>query len=669
MRKNKKPSPYTQTRGVSNVTDFVAEKAARSYRVELCEDADNNSLKLFVPHVDADGGERAVDISFLLDFPNLREPFSEALSVQGKVAANPLVTVVGRCRNLKNGFVKYLRIVAPDASLSDVTTNLLEGFIVWLRREENGFAKYKKMSKQHFEMAITGILRYLAKSPKWRDHLSPELVIRKNFWKDDPNDRTSTEIIPEETYSDIYLACRDEIAITMAKVRNYRNLMEKQMASAIAMQGDIYPTHAYHPSGKFNAKVWANNPYNDLGLCLASLRHRVPGVILSITQLTKMQDKQLLRVVEGKAPFGSIPSLHFCFYPHPRDLVPFIIMLAIHLDYNPETLLKSRLHNYVIRPNEIGSSEIVASPANINLEKEEKLKTADSTEGIEKEILARAKKGRANNKAQPQIRPATDDPDNPASIIIFLEEWTSYIRDLAPLAARDRLFLFATDTGRRQIKTFRGTTTAGNDSSLRNALATFYKDHKLPKVALDRFRTTGLDIVDVVFKGDIRAKQAAGNHASPETTYRLYSTAAQKQRGDESLAQISELRVRWRATRGKIDPRSKPSNADVGAATPGWNCLDPYNGPFTPGKLCSSYGSCPACPHGSLAVNDAYSCAQAWNLLDAIDAAAEELAPDAWMTRWAPVRKTLLEFWLPLIPAAVKEEAKKMMLGKLPSLD
>lgn len=669
MRKNKKPSPYTQTRGVSNVTDFVAEKAARSYRVELCEHADTNKLKLFVPHEDADEGELAIDISFLLDFPNLREPFSEALCIQAKVAANPPITVAGRCSQLKSGFLEYLRIVAPDASLTEITTTLFEGFIAWLRREENGLAKYKKISKQHFEMTIRAILRYLAASPKWRDQLSPELAIRKNIWKEDPDDRKSTEIIPEETYSDIYLACRDEIAITMAKVRNYRSLMEKNMANAIAVQGDIYPTHAYHPSGKFDIKVWADNPYTDLGLCLASLRHRVPGIILSITELEKMQDKQLLRVVEDKAPFGGVPSLHSCFYPHARELIPFIIMLAIHLDYNPETLLVSRLHNYVVRTNEIGSSEIVATPANINLEIEEKLKTADTAEGIEKEILARAKKGRSNKKPQVQIRPATDDPDNPASIVNFLEEWTSYIRDLAPQAARDRLFLFATETGDRYIRTFFGTSTAGNDSSLRNALKAFYKDHKLPRVALDRFRTTGLDIVDVVFKGDIRAKQAAGNHASPETTYRLYSTAAQKQRGDEALAQISELRVRWRATRGTIDPRRKPSNADVGAATPGWNCLDPYSGPFTPGKLCSSYGACPACPHGSLALNDAYSCAQAWNLLDAIDEAAEQLAPDAWMSRWAPVRKTLVEFWLPLIPTSVKDEAKTMMLGKFPSLD
>jgi hypothetical protein len=669
MRKQKNPSVYTQVQAATNITDFVAEKIARSYRVERCENLSGTTLQLVVPLKDAKGGEKPIDISYLLHFPLLWEPFSDALANSARVASSQFVTVEGKCRNLKNGFIAYLRFAAPHASLSDITTARLEDFIVWLRRTENGVAKYKKMSKQHFEMAATSTLKDLQKSDRWKAYLSPELNIRGNYWAGEPDDRDQVEIIPDEVYRDVYIACKNEIAATMAKVRHQRALMEAQLDNPISVQGDVYPSHAYHASGGFKAKVWAANPYKDLGLCLAALRHRTPGVILSITELWKMQDKMLLRVVEATQPFGSIPQLHYCFYPYARDLVPFVLMLAIHLDYNPETLLQCILRDFVIRTNEVGSLELVASPANINRNEKEKARELTEHKPGELEILARAKKGRSGFNAQPQVRPATDDPDNPASIVKFLIEWTSYTRSLATPAVRERLFLFATEIKDRYIKSFAGTSTATNDNVWRNSLTRFYKDHGLPHIALNRFRPTGLDFTDVLFGGDIRAKQAAGNHASPETTYRLYSTNAQKQRGDEFLWQVGQLRRRWIETRGKVDPRNKPVGSDVGAATPGWTCVDPFSGPYTPNKLCNRYGECPTCPHGSIARDDPYACAQAWNLLAAIDDAASETAPQAWLTKWAPVKEELLQVWLPSFPNPVQEQAKLIKLAKLPPLE
>ncbi len=668
MRIKKTPSAYSQKREATNITDFVSEKAARSYRIELVEGDARQRLDFVVPFEAAPGGEKAIDISWLLDFPMLWEPFSEALATSARLAANPFVTVDGRCSQLKNGFISYLRVAAPNAALSDITTALFEDFIVWLRRTRSNGTKYKKMSKQHFQMAISAVLEYLQGTEKWKHQLS-ELALRSNYWRDETDDRKPVEIIPEETYRDIYIACKKEITATMAKVRHQRALMQAKMDNPVARQGDIFPADAYYASGKFNAKVWKTNPYTDVGLTLAALKHRTPGVILSITELEKMQDKMLLRVVEDNKFFGGIPTIHSCFYPYARELIPFVLMLSIHLDYNPETVLKSLMKDYVIRKNEVGSIELVASPANINREQKEKLEKAHEAQGLEAEILARAKKGRSKNTEQKQIRPATDDPDNPACIVKFIEEWTAYIREVAQPATQGRLFLFVTEQGDRVIRSFAGYSTAGNDKPLRNGLERFYKDHGLPHVALNRFRTTGLDVTDALFEGDIRAKQAAGNHASPETTYRMYTTTAAQQRGDEFLGQVGQLRKRWRESRGKVDPRNRPDRADMGAATPGWTCADPFSGPYTPNKLCSSYGSCPACPHAGITLDDAYACAQAWNLLNAIDDAAAEIAPDAWLTRWSPIKKKLLEVWLPRFSPAVVEKARTITLAKLPLLE
>ena len=674
MRK-KKVSAYAQKRGTSNIADFAAEKSARSYRVVRTDENDGPALEMYVPLKEKAGGEKAIDISYLLDFPMLWEPFSDAIALRAKRAGNPFVTVDGWCRQLKNGLIAYLAAVAPNASLADITTDLFEGFIVWLRRTENGAAKYKRMSKLHFQMTASSVLKDLQKSDRWKSHLSPELTLRTNYWQGEPDDRDQVPIIPEETYRDIYVACKREITATMAKVRHQRTLMAARLDHPIALQGDVLPPDANHPSGKRNPKAWAQNPYKDMGLCLATLRRRTPGVILSITELKKMQDKMLLRVVEGNEFFGGIPELHYCFYPHVRDLVPFVLMLAIHLDYNPETILKSLQQDFLVRKNEVGSIELVASPSVAARGKKEALDNSGNHEDVgepnesELELIAMAKKGRSRNTPQVQIRPATDDPDNPASIVRFLKDWTSYIRPLGPPAVRDRLLIAVNEQGDRVVRTLAGTTTAGSDNSWRNALTRFYIDHGLPHVTLNRFRTTGLDITDALFDGDIRAKQAAGNHASPETTYRLYNTDAQKQRGDEFLAQITQLRRRWRETTGVVDARNKPDGADVGAATPGWTCADPFAGPFTPNKLCNSYGSCPVCPHGSIALNDEYACAQAWNLLYAIDEAAGEIAPAAWLERWSPIKKRLVEFWLPSFPSETVAKAKTIRLAKLPPLE
>lgn len=675
MRKEKKVSAYAQKRGPSNIADFAAGKSARSYRVEHIDAPAVPTLKLYVPHEPEPGGEKAVDISYLLAFPMLWEPLSEAIATKAKSGANPLVTVDGWCRQLKNGLIAYLASVAPNASLADITTDLFEAFIVWLRRTENGKVKYKRISRLHFQMTASAVLKHLQKSDRWKTHLPPELSFRTNYWQGEPDDRKQIQIIPEETYREIYVACKREIIETMAKVRQQRALMRARLDDPIARQGDVLSADANHTSGKRNPKAWAENPYKDLGLCLAALRHRTPGVILSFSKLVMMQDKMLLRVIEGKEFFGGIPELHYCFYPYVRDLVPFVLMLAIHLDYNPETLLKSLQRDFFVRRNEVGSEELVASPVIVARGTKKKLESSDThgdaleSNETELELVAVAKKGRSDNAPQKQIRPATDDPDNPASIVRFLEDWTAFIRPLSPPAARGRLLIAVTEQKKRVIRTLAGSTTAGNDSSWRSALARFYKDHSLPNVALNRFRTTGLDITDTLFDGDIRAKQAAANHVSSETTYRLYSTDAQKQRGDEFLAQVTQLRKRWRESAGSVDPRNKPDGSDVGAATPGWTCADPYSGPFMPNKLCSSYGSCPACAHGSIRLDDEYACAQAWNLLYAIDDAAGEIAPAAWLERWSPVKKRLVEFWLPSFPGETVAKAKAIRLAKLPPLE
>ena len=182
-----------------------------------------------------------------------------------------------------------------------------------------------------------------------------------------------------------------------------------------------------------------------------------------------------------------------------------------------------------------------------------------------------------------------------------------------------------------------------------------------------------LDMVEVLYGGDIRMKAAAAVHSAPQTTYAKYTTSGQMARGDESLGWVSLWRERWRETRGKVDPRCMPlgKGADVGAATPGWQCADPFTGPLNTeqGKPCKAYGMCPICPHAGIDETSSYAAAQALKLLSAIDKASETMSPAAWLEKWGPVRLKLVDGWLRNFSSAVLSEATKESSAPLPSLE
>jgi hypothetical protein len=195
----------------------------------------------------------------------------------------------------------------------------------------------------------------------------------------------------------------------------------------------------------------------------------------------------------------------------------------------------------------------------------------------------------------------------------------------------------------------------------------FLDQHGLNHFDTRQFRLTGLEIVHQITGGDLRAMQAWANHKRVGTTERNYVTDGAKKRDEERLAEIMQARGRWRRTQGKIETRGRPEHTDIGAATPGWTCLDPYSGLYGPkDTLCSAYAQCPVCPLGSIDFQSPYACAQAHNLLEAVRRAAETMAPQAWLERMAPVQERLLHTWLPQFSDRVRKAAEKLSLPSLP---
>lgn len=670
MIKINKKSVYTQKREQTNIVYFAKEKADRSYRIERGTAKGKDYLRIVVPSEKNSGEEKNINCSFLFGFPLLCDPFADVLAKRfkeggdqsGPISVGSCVTTAGQ---LNNGFCSYLQSKGmAGIDLASITPSLVNGFFAWLDCKRVDGKPFKLSTKDAYAAVLKSLIRGIRSIPQWAASLRGDLDFSPP-WGNDTTDAARTKTIPEDEWAAIYNVCKKEITETMALVRHMRAVMEANLDHPIAMRPDspLLPWEAT----KGNRYGPGHNPYSDLGLFLATLRNRASQIALDEKKMrADMMDRHFIRAL--RSSHGPVAHLGKCFYPTNRDLVPFVLMMGgIHLDYNPETILGSNIDDYRIRHNEFGRKILDVQIKDTSLQ-------GDGEQGGDDgpDFKANARKGRALQKKQSQIRPATDDPDNPAAIYQFLLEWTEFIRPLAkPMFVR-RLFLFMPQKHDRQPRSFNNPETdqACNDNNWKHALKIFYKDHGLPHHSLNRFRPTGMDITDAVSGGDIRITQAAANHADVETTYGPYKTSAQQDRGDEELGNITEHRRRFLKTGGRSDPRNKPEGADQAAATPGWSCVDPYSGPYTKiNELCGGFGRCPGCPHSGIDVDDPYSVAQAFNLLAAIDEAATRLSQQAWRERWAPVRAKLLDYWMPKFPQSSIDQAKLMNLRPLPPLE
>ena len=631
---------------------------ARHYR--LVRSA--GSIELICPK-EGEEKEAPVDLSYLLAFPHLTEPFAEAVQEDCKSKASAYATCLLIGRELKTGFFAFLEEKSlNNIRLEQLTTSHVEGFKNWLDRvDKTELAMFALSTREHQMSHLRKVVQYLKRSDNWAPQLASDLQVRPGMWAGQKGARKPTPIIHEEDYRKIYQACKKEIIEATGRMRAMRVALQANLSHPAALAPEPAKKTVYGKGVPGNLR----NPYNDFGVLLATLHRRYPQQILIHEWLNASNDRTLALAVARRG----ISNISACFYPSARDLVPFVLMMAIHLDYNKATLMGSKVDDYRIFTGKIGRPEFSANA--FLIEEEDAADSTMEKEG-QKQFRGAPVKKRARCRPQERILPVEDAPDNPAFLWKVLVEWTEWFRPTAGPGWRDRLFLYVPShtSPNKRMQGFDGQTNPGGDYNFHHAYKAFFRDHGLKYYTFRQFRSTGLDIVDVEFGGDIRAKQAAAGHAEVQTTYQSYTTDAQMQRGDEALAQLSAARERFRKTQGKSDPRRKPEGADIGAATPGWTCTDPYDSPlYEKDKLCSGYGRCPACPLGSINPNDCYSAAQAFNLLDAIDKAVETMAPAAWLERYGPSRKALTEFWLPQFPHHVLQQVKQMKLPPLPPLE
>lgn len=532
-----------------------------------------------------------IDLSCLADLPNLRDPLLYAFRKWNANAGQ-----ASRLTNLsllKSGFVAFLvERGRTQASLSDIDGALLADFIRWLDRckaETGGNltigTRRKRLST--FSMLIENLM---AGGP-WVDAaLQVFQAIPQRNWpghslKSEPN-----KYLDREHYERIIAAAEKEILELHAMLEETDALIE---------QGQ----HVLRSNAASGVKAF----HKDLPVCLATL-DRLPGLLPSSEQL-KVENKPLYLAVERV--FGRQRLLRR-LHPSARELAPFAILLAVATAFNPTTILRLEKRNIVF----------------------------DSRLG--KPVLRfHGVKGRA--AVDPIVPVGVGDLSlkqiDLGAMVRLLERYTARIRPRLPVEHRDRVFVFVPLKNSEGCRALLPYDDSHSDTAWKYALRSFCEDNSLEQFALEQIRPARSD-EEQQRTGDIRSAAALLRHQSDRTTWHHYTSPRMRSGYKQRLGEVFMLRERWRETDGRIDPRSRASAEDHGAATPGFTCLDPFSSPLPSqrvGRLCKAYGECPSCPLALANIGEPISVATYHGLQDSIIRSRDEMDEKAWAERWLPV--------------------------------
>lgn len=569
----------------------------------------------------------SVEVSEWLHYANIAEPFAWALLSLGKTLAPS--SRYRASRDLSSGFFCFLRDshIPRDISLNGITNEVVNSFISWLSQIEGDAPKYTWTSRSHRLGVLRRIVAALRRT-KWGNQLAPRLRVRSNPWPSRSRNKKPVEVLSRPDWEALYRCCVEEMGKTVELYRNAQALMERDRE-------------------RLPCQPKSRSEYKELGLCLAAIE-AIRGTELLTREMLLRKNRSLSYAIDTY--HGGIKGVGKYWYPSPRLLVPFVLYLAVHTIYNTDALL-------ALERKDISEVSVLGM----------------------RRLRFRANKGRGKGKqARSFLIGSSLGPD---VIVHFLEEWTAPIRPLVSARFADRLFIFV-PLSRGPVKDAdssraRGFLTMGkeisSDVAWRESVKSFCKEHGLPYVRLSEVRKTGQDIVHDLFNGDLRVIQAASGHRNPQTFIDHYQSDAARKRNDERLAEVMATRQRWVETSGKIDPRRAPFKSDLGAATPGFSCLDPFASPISgeiPGRLCRSYGACPECPLASVDRTDAYALARLAQLKRKIEEAQHLMEAPRWLGAWAPRLAKLNHYWLPqFTDDAVIQKAAQLSLMQLPDLE
>ena len=500
------------------------------------------------------------------------------------------------------------------SSWSDVDDGLLSRLIGWMSNAEDG-PKLNSLTKATRYNLIRAFFEWLKIE---RNVLPESWVIRRNPWPLSYRHTKSRDVLSEAELGPILRAAVQDIQKTVARWDHARAIIND-------------PSIVVPPGG---AKISA---YKNPAVALKALGTGFPDGLPSREDL-KTRRKGLYHAFLHYPQFSYVSAIESLF-PTPRLLVPFVVLIAQATLFNPDTVLQLRWSK---------------------IDEEHPVFGADRWR-------LRGDKPRAG-RAQVRSFPAkVTDLTNPVALLRVLRTQTASIRTGLPRELRDYVFVFRAESSAKPAGTFAAS--GPSRGTWHRVLRRFIAEYRLAPFTLANLRPTGSDLVDEITEGNLTAQQTLLNHARPETTERHYRSHAAHERLQEKLAQAMAWRERYARSGGAVDSRGKLGSRR--AATPGYECFDPYDSPepdqFS-GRLCTAYGRCPACPLHALNTRSASSLARVTQLAARLEECSEVIAPQRWLWKWAPVQKAVRAHLL-LFADEIYAAARSLQLPPIPEIE
>ena len=549
----------------------------------------------------------SIDLSYLLDFPNLQELFASAFLVWGSpVAHRSRLELSG---TLRRYFFSFLASAGyRQAAPHDIDDQLLGAFNRFLTEPRSNGQPLNPNTVGDALGAIRRVLGALDSGP-WatvavslaeRVPLGPVGAYMKS---------DAVDVISLDNVIAIVAAAEKELRELQARWERGRRMIDE---------------------GRRELAKGQRN-FQELSICLAAIDAAFPGVIPDLPEIFA-HDRELGAAVQYVHRVTEVSSY---FYPTGRDLVAFVLLLSVATAFNADTVLSLTWSN-VECVDRLG-------------------KRAVKIIGL---------KPRGGEDMVRLLDASVDDP-NQVSISMLLgllRTITARIRPCIDVPEyKDKLFVYVQKFKAKQPKSF-GNVKQGptNDIVWTRSLAKFCKDNNLDRFTLSQLRPTLIDMT-LFLNGDLAAAQAVGNHRKPYTTWTFYTSSGVKKRFLERIGEVLVLRQRWIDSMGVIDPRRLTQSQDKSAATPGFICLDPFDSPRknqSKGRPCKAYGECPSCPLAAADVGDASTVALYFALKQSIYRSQTNMSAQTWLLRWAPVLADL-DALLEIIPKSMSESSKR----------
>lgn len=567
------------------------------------------------------GGEPSrIDISFMLGFPNLIELFGTAFLEHGSaVSPSSARTKAGE---LKLGFFEYVRVkYGVGLHYLEINDELLMGFRGYLNVSSGPRVKVLSAGTiRKYLGTLRCVLGALDKGPLSRIA------------------QAISERVPAGPIGGVFSV----VPTPVLSIAHLLEIMEAAEREVLFVEQRYVLGQQLLASGReklgYARSINQKIDVPGLDVVLAMVDAQYPGIIphLQVIQATNLPLYSLIKSV--RCEMGAFPLNGF-FHPISSDLVSFAILITIVTVFNPDTSLWLKWGNIELDKDVAGIPMV--------------------------EIIGR--KDRAVDSLVRLLDPndAVSSGLSVGRLLRFLVKYTARVRPFAMEKHEDFVFLFAQTNNETIPKSWGqlGATFQGpsNDSSWQHSLKKFIERNKLQKFTLGQLRPTILNLVQSL-DGSLEAAALVGNHKNLRTTWTHYTSDGIKKEYRERVGQVVLLRERWFNSEGQIDPRIRRARADKGAATPGFMCVDPFESPRpnqSPGRLCSDYGGCPACPLAGAYPEDPESVAYYNALVDAIYRSQGVMSAKTWLERWVPVLSDLKSL-LGLVSAQVMSEARQV---------